>query len=226
MALSIVIRRVFQVSTTFVCHRCSSHTTSQISKLLGRNLTTWQRPFSSALLQAAFLHTPTKPAEQLQFEGQEVITDSGEKDKKISAAVISKVNQQIEQKKHGRLFAVVHVCGKQFKITNEDLIVLEGYWAPTVGDKIKLDKVLVVGSTDFTLFGRPILPRGLVSVEATVVEKSLSHTKTHFRKKRRKQYMRINFYRIHLTMLRITNISFTGKVNERKEVEGLEHRIF
>ncbi|CAG2068816.1 unnamed protein product, partial [Timema podura] len=52
--------------------------------------------------------------------------------------------------------------------------------------------VLLVGASDFTLIGRPILSPELVCVSATVIEKSLSHIKTHFRKKKRKQYMRIN----------------------------------
>lgn len=52
--------------------------------------------------------------------------------------------------------------------------------------------MLLVGAADFTLLGRPLVRSDLVDVEATVVEKTLSHTKTHFRKKRRKQYMRIN----------------------------------
>lgn len=53
-------------------------------------------------------------------------------------------------------------------------------------------QVLLVGGRDFTLVGRPILPQDLVSVNATVIEKDLSHTKTIFFKRRRKQYMRMN----------------------------------
>ena len=45
-----------------------------------------------------------------------------------------------------------------------------------IGTRITLDKVTLVGSTDFTLMGRPVLPRDLVRVEATVVEKNLSKT--------------------------------------------------
>ena len=45
------------------------------------------------------------------------------------------------------------------------------------GQKIRLDKICLIGSKDFTLLGRPLLPRDLVNVEATVVEKSLSHKK-------------------------------------------------
>ncbi|PNF17589.1 hypothetical protein B7P43_G14404, partial [Cryptotermes secundus] len=106
--------------------------------------------------------------------------------------LISKVNKQLQQQREGRLFAVVHVCGKQFKVTTEDIIIIEGNWAPQIGDKLKLEKVLLVGGSDFSLIGRPILSSELVSVHATVIEKALSHIKTIFRKKKRQQYQRIN----------------------------------
>jgi len=50
----------------------------------------------------------------------------------------------------------------------------------------------MAGGSDFTLIGRPILSSELVSVHATVIEKALSHIKTVFKKKRRKQFQRIN----------------------------------
>jgi len=52
--------------------------------------------------------------------------------------------------------------------------------------------VLLAGGSDFTLIGRPIISPELVSVHATVIEKALSHIKTVFKKKPRKQYQRIN----------------------------------
>jgi large subunit ribosomal protein L21 len=55
--------------------------------------------------------------------------------------IITKVNKQLQQQREGRLFAVVHVCGKQFKVTTEDIIIIEGNWAPQIGDKLKLEKV-------------------------------------------------------------------------------------
>ncbi|XP_072384577.1 large ribosomal subunit protein bL21 [Diabrotica undecimpunctata] len=149
-----------------------------------------------------------------------------DEEKSVTKEIISKVNNLVTNKSHGRLFAVVHVAGKQFKITDGDVIVIEGYWPPDVGDKITLDKVLLAGSADFTLIGRPIVENGLVKVEATVIEKTLSHTKTHFRKKRRKQYMRIHFYRIPQTYLRINQISIEDEVNNPKEIRGLETAVF
>ena len=48
-----------------------------------------------------------------------------------------------------------------------------------IGQRIRLEKVLLVGSKDFTLIGRPFLPRDQISVEATVVEKTLTHKKVN-----------------------------------------------
>jgi hypothetical protein len=50
----------------------------------------------------------------------------------------------------------------------------------------------MVGGSDFSLIGRPILSSELVSVHAMVIEKALSHIKTVFKKKKRKQFQRIN----------------------------------
>ncbi|KRZ69882.1 39S ribosomal protein L21, mitochondrial [Trichinella papuae] len=59
---------------------------------------------------------------------------------------------------HGRLFAIVKFDDEQFKVTEEDIIIVQGSYAFKVGDKIRLEKVLCVGSSDFTLFGTPVLP--------------------------------------------------------------------
>ncbi|GFG32617.1 hypothetical protein Cfor_12368 [Coptotermes formosanus] len=155
-----------------------------------------------------------------------IASDTNEEEEKQSNEIISKVNNQLLQQNEGRLFAVVHICGKQFKVTTEDLIIIEGNWAPQLGDQIKLEKVLLVGGSDFTLIGRPIVSPELVSVHATVIEKALSHIKTIFKKKPRKQYQRINFNRTPHTMLRINSIRIKPEVNVKKDVEGLEGRVF
>ena len=54
---------------------------------------------------------------------------------------IDKVKDHINQGNEGRLFAVIHICGKQFKVTPEDIIIVEGYWPPRNGDEIKMEKV-------------------------------------------------------------------------------------
>ncbi|TMW50485.1 hypothetical protein DOY81_004413 [Sarcophaga bullata] len=140
--------------------------------------------------------------------------------------IFSKVNQQLAKKEEGRMFAVVHLCGKQFKITAGDIILVEGYWPPNIGDEIRLEKVLLAGAKDFTLIGTPVLEPGLVDVKATIIEKTLTHTKTHFKKKRRKQYLRINFQRSPNTMIRINSIEVKRKVEESAPQPINENRIF
>lgn len=179
-------RNVFEISSAI----------SPVSKELGTRLS------SSVILK-----------DNVSLSNEQLLLQKERKDAMVIATdVISKVNNLIVKNDYGRLFAVVHLCGKQFKVTTEDLIVLEGYWPPTVGDKLNLEKILLVGGSDFTLVGRPILPHGLVTVQSTVVEKSMSHIKTRFRKIRRKQYMRINFHRSEYTILRINDIQINGNI--------------
>ncbi|KRT78945.1 hypothetical protein AMK59_6870, partial [Oryctes borbonicus] len=166
---------------------------SRFQNVLSTNLL---KPRSLSHGYISNLHRPlTTPA------SYEIVNE--DEQKILSEEIIQKVNKQIASREQGRLFAVVQVAGKQFKITEGDVIVIEGYWPPNVGDKISIDKVLLIGGMDFSLIGRPLVEQSLVNIHATVIEKTLSHTKTHFRKKRRKQYKRINFYRIQQTMLRI-----------------------
>ncbi|XP_075214193.1 mitochondrial ribosomal protein L21 [Lycorma delicatula] len=158
-------------------------------------------------------------------EHQEIIKNNTEDDRLFTKETIALVNSQIEQKKEGRLFAVIHVAGKQFKITAEDIIIIHGHWPPQPSDEIQFEKVLMVAGQDFSLIGRPVLPSGLVCIKGTIIEKDLSHTKTRFVKQRRKQFQRINFIRSEHTMVRINEIKFTGKVGESKTSEPLGRTI-
>lgn len=62
-------------------------------------------------------------------------------EKNTCQSVIGNVNDLVNKQAEGRLFAVVHLCGKQYKVTAGDIVVIEGYWAPTIGDKLRLEKV-------------------------------------------------------------------------------------
>jgi large subunit ribosomal protein L21 len=55
---------------------------------------------------------------------------------------VEAINNKIKSDEIGRLFAVVQLCGKQFKITSGDVILVEGYWEPKNGDQLRLDKVM------------------------------------------------------------------------------------
>ncbi|KAL8573479.1 hypothetical protein ACOMHN_047750 [Nucella lapillus] len=136
------------------------------------------------------------------------ITDQTE-----SQELAQMVNSTVERGEQGRLFAVVSLNGTQRKITTEDVVAIEEEFAPTVGDRIRLEKVLLVGGKDFTLLGQPILSRDQVRVEATVIEKTLSHNQVWSTYKRRKRVRKLKLFRTPHTMVVINRIE-VGPVPE------------
>lgn len=157
---------------------------------------------------------------------QEVVEDTSQAENTFTKSVIEKVNNQVVSGLCGRLFAVVFVAGKQRLVTPEDLIVVQGTFPPNIGDKIRLEKVMCVGGRDFTLYGRPLLSKDLVNVEATVVEKTLSHCRVYFYSLRRNNSRKTKFNRDTHTLLRINSVEVMHKIDELPKVEGVDGRIF
>ena len=91
-----------------------------------------------------------------------------------------------------------------------------------LGANIVINKLLALGSQDFTLLGRPVLPRDLARVEATVIEKTLSRTKVVQKFKPRMRARHIHFQRSKWTLIRINTISVMGRVGETVDREGFE----
>lgn len=59
--------------------------------------------------------------------------------------VTEAINEQVETITYGRLFAVIHLNGQQFKITNEDLLLIRtNDKFPDVGARLVLEKVGVI----------------------------------------------------------------------------------
>lgn len=59
----------------------------------------------------------------------------------LSAEVVRKVNELIATGQYGRLFAVVHFASHQWKVTSEDLILIENELDIKCGERIRLEKV-------------------------------------------------------------------------------------
>ncbi|CAH2326177.1 39S ribosomal L21, mitochondrial [Pelobates cultripes] len=120
--------------------------------------------------------------------------------------LLKKINNLIATGQCGRLFAVIYFSNRQWKVTNEDLISLDCAVEAQCGDRIRLEKVLLVGSEDFTLIGKPLLGKDLVSVEATVIEKTESQPKIIMKFWRRHGYQRKKWSVTPQTVLRINTI--------------------
>jgi|LakWasMet43_HOW7_FD_contig_41_376448_length_565_multi_4_in_0_out_0_1 large subunit ribosomal protein L21 len=100
-------------------------------------------------------------------------------------------------------FAVLQTGGKQYKVTVGDVIVAEKL-PGDVGSALELHDVLLVGSADETVVGRPSIPGALV--KATVEEQTLAEKELVFKKKRRKNYRRMHGHRQEITVMRINEI--------------------
>ncbi|PFX31564.1 39S ribosomal protein L21, mitochondrial-like [Stylophora pistillata] len=123
-----------------------------------------------------------------------------------SSDVIKDVqDEMLKGESSGQIFAVVHIGGSQFKITVNDTIIINRIDAET-GDRIHIEKVLLVGGENFTVIGTPLLVRDLVKIEATVLEKTKGPKKIVFKMKRRKGYRRWKEHFQDLTVLRINSI--------------------
>lgn len=57
----------------------------------------------------------------------------------------NKVNQVANDKTHRRLFAVIQLGNEQRKVTTEDIICKVDDFHPTIGDRIRFEKVFLIG---------------------------------------------------------------------------------
>mmetsp|Transcript_45212 Transcript_45212/g.113826 ORF Transcript_45212/g.113826 Transcript_45212/m.113826 type:complete len:187 (+) Transcript_45212:31-591(+) len=102
-------------------------------------------------------------------------------------------------------FAIVQIGGRQYKVTAGDKIMVEKVDAQ-IGEVLLFEKVLMVGSKDFTAIGQPILVHA--KIQAEVQEHSRTESVDIFKKKRRKRYQRWNSHRQPYTLLHIDAILF------------------
>lgn len=106
------------------------------------------------------------------------------------------------------LFTVVHCGGKQFKVSTGDVLVVENM-AADVGSLINLNKVLMVGSKEFTVVGAPLLDANFASVHARVMEKTRSRRQIVYKFKRRKRYRKKIHHRHVRVLLQVEAISLS-----------------
>ena len=106
-------------------------------------------------------------------------------------------------------FAVVHVAGHQYKVTTDDVVYIDHAEGLSVGDVVRLDRVLMLGSASGgTRVGTPLVSQDLVRVEAVVEQKFADAKITTLKMRRRKNSRRTTNSRPRLTALRILSIRF------------------
>jgi large subunit ribosomal protein L21 len=55
------------------------------------------------------------------------------------------------------VFAIVEIAGRQFKVTQDDLVIAEQMSDLDINQTIEINKVLLIGTKDYTAIGRPFV---------------------------------------------------------------------
>ena len=106
------------------------------------------------------------------------------------------------------MYAVVKTGGKQYRVAQDDVIVVERLVAEAGAD-VELDQVLLLNYGKETMIGTPLVDGARVA--ATVLDQSRADKIIVFKKKRRKDYRRTRGHRQLVTVLRITDILGKGE---------------
>ena len=101
------------------------------------------------------------------------------------------------------MFAVIRTGGKQYRVTKNDVIIVEKLLGDA-GDEVDFTDVLALSDGSATTIGAPVIGNALVTAE--VLEQARGDKVIIFKKKRRQNYRRKNGHRQELTVLRITDI--------------------
>jgi len=103
------------------------------------------------------------------------------------------------------MYAVIRTGGKQYRVSKDDLIIVERLDGKT-GDKVTFDDVLMLGeSGKAPTIGSPTVSGA--SVKAEVVDQNRADKVTVIKFRRRKNYHRNKGHRQHQTVLKITDIA-------------------
>ncbi len=105
------------------------------------------------------------------------------------------------------MYAVVDVCGSQFRVQQGDKIRVARMDAEA-GEKVTLDRVLLVSEESGSRIGTPHVENA--SVEASVVGHGKDKKVIVFKMKRRKGYRKKNGHRQPYTDLHIDTIAVAG----------------
>lgn len=112
-----------------------------------------------------------------------------------------------------KLYAKLLLYNFPYTVAPTDLIVTHRMPDVQVGDRLELDEIREVGSSDYKLCGRPVLPKGAVRMEAVVMEHSHGHKVRARMRKQRKGRRPLKTIKPRITILRVTGIHVDPNFN-------------
>ena len=115
------------------------------------------------------------------------------------------------------MYAVIESGGKQHRVEKGEILQLEKLDAAT-GDKVKFDKVLLVGEGESVKIGKPYVQGGQVTAE--VLREGRGDKIKIIKFNRRKNYKRQQGHRQWYTEVKITGINAGAKAKPKVKADS------
>ncbi len=100
--------------------------------------------------------------------------------------------------------ATIKTQGRQFTVTEGDVLKVNVFPGTEAGDSIDINEVLMVGEGTEARFGNPLVEGACVKV--TILENKKDKKVVVFKKKRRQGYKRRRGHRQHLSVIKVESI--------------------
>ena len=101
--------------------------------------------------------------------------------------------------------ATIQTQGRQFTVTEGDILKVNVFPNTQAGDTVDIDQILMLGEGADAQFGAPYVEGA--SVKATILENKKDKKVIVFKKKRRQGYKRRRGHRQHLSVIKIESIN-------------------
>ena len=100
--------------------------------------------------------------------------------------------------------ATIKTQGRQFTVSEGDILKVNVFPGTQTGDSIDINEVLMVGDGTEARFGNPLVDGA--SVKVTILENKKDKKIVVFKKKRRQGYKRRRGHRQHLSVIKVESI--------------------
>ena len=117
------------------------------------------------------------------------------------------------------MYAIIESCGKQYKVSEGDVVFFEKLDAEE-GKKVTFDKVVLVSEDGKVQVGNPYVKS--VKVEGKVVSHGKAKKILVYKMKPKKNYRRMQGHRQPYTKVEITSIKLAAKKTATKAAEKVE----
>ena len=100
--------------------------------------------------------------------------------------------------------ATIKTQGRQFTVTEGDVLKVNALPETKAGDSVDINEVLMIGDGSDARFGAPLVEGA--SVKVTILENKKDKKIVVFKKKRRQGYKKRRGHRQHLSVIKVESI--------------------